>query len=439
MDAKKKKKQIRPSGFPVPVARMYQQGPETNYNNHISPTWKCKRENCNGVLTLLGNVKKHMTNLSEARARAAQKAREFPATFVHGAKLSCNKCGDRPAGERRRHSSWQRLCQICGETYAMNAFWRMHGGVNHKGVRTDLKLRAHVHKNKLRLKFLTNAEVSRLDNMLSEEKIWLDLANRKIIDRGKAEISNKVIENHKMNQLESRYAKTSSSKRDVKSVLQKMQYLDDIRQMVHDGVVIGAEDDVVKEEEKMETEDYKPKHPTQKAPRRVRFNASEIQRHHSTGSQKKEPRKRVRSRSSDHHSIKMSPKSPKLFVGASPNSPYGDSESRRKSPGKRLEDIPERIDDGAVAFDAMMQAEEEIALFENASPGELGLFDIVMDDDLDGLNDEGEDLSLLTKDFDVFDSLLDNVTALREVSSSFDALNIVRDGHGMNSDDESRM
>ena len=48
-----------------------------------------------------------------------------------------------------------------------------------------------------------------------------------------------------------------------------------------------------------------------------------------------------------------------------------------------MEDIPERIDDGAVAFDAMMQAEEEIALFENASPGELGLFDIVMDDDLD--------------------------------------------------------
>ena len=60
MDAKKKKKQIRPSGFPVPVARMYQQGPETNYNSHISPTWKCKRENCNGVLTLLGNVKKHI-------------------------------------------------------------------------------------------------------------------------------------------------------------------------------------------------------------------------------------------------------------------------------------------------------------------------------------------------------------------------------------------
>ena len=75
--------------------------------------------------------------------------------------------------------------------------------------------------------------------MLSEEKMWLDLANRKIIDREKAEISNKVIENHKMNHLEPQYVKTSSSKRDVKSVLQKIQYLDDIRQMVHDGVVIS--------------------------------------------------------------------------------------------------------------------------------------------------------------------------------------------------------
>ena len=37
-------------------------------------------------------------------------------------------------------------------TYAMNVL-RMHGGVNHKGVRTDLKLRAHVHKNKRDLSF----------------------------------------------------------------------------------------------------------------------------------------------------------------------------------------------------------------------------------------------------------------------------------------------
>ena len=85
MDAKKKKKQIRPSGFPVPVARMYQQGPETNYNSLITNMEWVRTVM---VLTLLGNVKKHMTNLSEARARAAQKAREFPATFVHGAKLS---------------------------------------------------------------------------------------------------------------------------------------------------------------------------------------------------------------------------------------------------------------------------------------------------------------------------------------------------------------
>ena len=321
----------------------------------------------------------------------------------------------------------------------MNGFWRMHGGVNHKGVRTDLKLRACVHRNKLRLKFLRNEEVSRLDNMLSEEKMWLDLANRKIIDREKAEISNKVIENHKMNHLEPQYVKTSSSKRDVKSVLQKIQYLDDIRQMVHDGVVIGVDEEgVVVEQEKMETEDYKSKHRTQKAPRRVRFNASEIQRHRSKGSQKKEPRKRVRSRSTDNHSIKMSPKSPKLFVGASPNSPYADSESRRKSPGKRLEDVPERVDDGAVAFDAMMKAEEEVALFENASPGELDVFDIAMDYDLDGLdNDDEEDFSLLNKDFDVFDSLLDNVHALKEVSSSLDALKILRDDCG--SDDTSHI
>ena len=165
-------------------------------------------------------------------------------------------------------------------------------------------------------------------------------------------------------------------------------------------------------------------HLEQNASRRVRFNSSEIQQHHKVRSKKKELRKRERSGSSENSAIKMSPKSPKLFVGASPNSPY--DSSRRKSPGKRLEDIPERRDDGAAAFDAMMQAEEEVKFFEEASPRDLGLLDLAMEDkDIDD-----EDVSLLTKDLDIFDDLLGNLEVLKqteEISSSFDALDILHD------------
>jgi len=118
---KKKKKNV---GSKVPRVSQAQYSPETDLNDSEIPVWKCKRENCGGMLTLLGNVKKHLSDLGEARVRANRLRKEFPKTFVHGAKLSCHKCGDRPPGERRRHSSWQRLCQICGETYAMNGFWR---------------------------------------------------------------------------------------------------------------------------------------------------------------------------------------------------------------------------------------------------------------------------------------------------------------------------
>jgi hypothetical protein len=316
----------------------------------------------------------------------------------------------------------------------------MHGGVNHKGVRTDLKSRAHVHKSKLRKKFRNKSDIAKLDNMLIEEKTWLDLANRKIIDRDRVEISNKVLETHRMNQLQSNFIKTASSKHDVKSVLQKMEMLDNIRLMVQHDSVSGL-DDVVVEDDLLEGEkevDYiDDVHAMSSSSsssnlhhhdfhhqeeRRVRFNPSEIQQYRN----RREQRKRERSRSSEQNTVKMSPKSPKLFVGASPSSPY--DHSQRKSPGKRLEDISEHVDEDAAAFDALMQAEEEIAFFES------GVVPRKSDGDNDDEDDDG--LGIFKEDFAIFDDILLGVDAIKEtestkaasdMSSSFDTLRIPPD------------
>ena len=63
--------------------------PELN----IHPTWGCKRGGCKGALTLLGPVASHLTDPREARARAALKRQQYPATYTHGSPLSCSECG----------------------------------------------------------------------------------------------------------------------------------------------------------------------------------------------------------------------------------------------------------------------------------------------------------------------------------------------------------
>lgn len=57
------------------------------------PIWRCKREGCKGTLTLLGDVKRHIDDVAEARKRAAIKRKQYPSTLVHGSPLSCNVCG----------------------------------------------------------------------------------------------------------------------------------------------------------------------------------------------------------------------------------------------------------------------------------------------------------------------------------------------------------
>jgi hypothetical protein len=89
------------------------------------PLMACKREGCAGNMTLLGDVKNHAETLEECQERAKLKFKLYPQTFFHGSSMTCMECGDRPrVGTHGRNASWQRLCRICGEAYAMNGFWR---------------------------------------------------------------------------------------------------------------------------------------------------------------------------------------------------------------------------------------------------------------------------------------------------------------------------
>ena len=140
------------------------------------PALSCKREGCAANVTLLGNVKSHFEGLEECQKRAAVMAKEYPKTFFHGSVLSCEECGDRPrVGTNGRHASWQRLCRICGEAYAMNGFWRSHGGYNNQNVRSPLHLRSSIHKSNLRKEWKADA-IESLDACLDAEKAWLRLA-----------------------------------------------------------------------------------------------------------------------------------------------------------------------------------------------------------------------------------------------------------------------
>ena len=140
----------------------------------VHPKWDCKREGCRGKLTLIGRLENHCPDVESAKRRAEEMRKLYPATYVHGSLLSCNMCGDRPK-HGSRYATWQRLCQICGEPYAMNGFWRMHGGCNNKKMESALEYRAPLHKKKLRESKWSASTIAKLDNTLSAEKKYLIL------------------------------------------------------------------------------------------------------------------------------------------------------------------------------------------------------------------------------------------------------------------------
>ena len=157
------------------------------------PTWDCKREGCRGTLTLIGRVDNHCQDVESAKSRAKEMRKLYPATYVHGSLLSCNQCGDRPKNGSR-YATWQRLCQICGEPYAMNGFWRMHGGSNNKNMESALEYRAPLHKKKLLESKWDAKSIANVDSTLAAEKKYLILAHRKMIESTTSEISDASID-----------------------------------------------------------------------------------------------------------------------------------------------------------------------------------------------------------------------------------------------------
>ena len=79
------------------------------------------------------------------------------------------RAGDRPKTKNRR-SSWQRLCVVCAEPYAMNGFWRKHGGCNIKGVCLPLETRSQAHQRSMRTNFKTMADVARYVASLAKHR-----------------------------------------------------------------------------------------------------------------------------------------------------------------------------------------------------------------------------------------------------------------------------
>ena len=157
-----------------------------NRRDNRHPVWRCRRKHCTGYLTLLGPAVAYLQEVERARERAFEKRNDFPLTFTHGSPLSCSVCGglfapcldiwswdatiqnvpflqcagDRPKAKQRR-AAWQRFCIVCDEPFAMNGFWRKHGGCNNKGVCVPLEKRSQVHHMSMRTKFRTMADVAR--------------------------------------------------------------------------------------------------------------------------------------------------------------------------------------------------------------------------------------------------------------------------------------
>lgn len=164
-------------------------------SEHGHPTWFCKRDTCKGVLTLLGDCKSYHDNLAVAKHRAMIKCSQYPKTFKHGSPLSCSRCGDRPK-IRGRRATWQRLCLICREPYAMNGFWRKHGGYNNRGVIIPLETRSPVHHTSMRNNFKKLSDTYSLTDALQPEKKWIILMLKGVIDRDMKKITSESIDGH---------------------------------------------------------------------------------------------------------------------------------------------------------------------------------------------------------------------------------------------------
>lgn len=160
------------------------------------PTWSCKREGCKGTLTLLGSVRNAYSRLEGAKKRAEFCRKQYPVTYWHGSILSCDQCGDRPETSKRR-KMWQRLCVVCGEPFAMNSFWRCHGGVTNKGATHSLDSRVSVHKKKMRkwahFHPLKPEMLATLMDSQMEEFKWLSLASTGRINPLKYPISSSAL------------------------------------------------------------------------------------------------------------------------------------------------------------------------------------------------------------------------------------------------------
>lgn len=156
------------------------------------PVWKCKRENCNGVLTCIGYVKNHYDSIDESHERALACRANYPDTFKHGSMVTCSRCGDRPF-HRGRYASWQRLCVVCKRPFAMNGFWRKHGGINNRYVESPLQQRSHSHVTGMRENFKYVNEVQKIDSMLMTDKMWILLGLKNVIDISSSKVDNSVL------------------------------------------------------------------------------------------------------------------------------------------------------------------------------------------------------------------------------------------------------
>lgn len=161
--------------------------------------WCCKREGCGGTLSPIGYVKHHLDELEACQKRAtAYSSRAGEVKLGHGSCFTCSKCGDRPrvGSGRGRRASWQRYCQICSEPYAMNGFWRKHGGWNKKKCQSPLDLRARVHTHKMRSYWSSLDKIEELHPSLELERKWLKLAVEKTICVDTAPVTDKILTAH---------------------------------------------------------------------------------------------------------------------------------------------------------------------------------------------------------------------------------------------------
>jgi len=142
-------------------------------------------------------VRSHCIRVEDAQKRAQVCRAQFSSFYWHGSMLSCSVCGDRPKSNKRR-KMWQRLCVICGEPFAMNSFWKCHGGVTNKGDTHSIDSRVAVHKRMMREWAQcqkTDAKVlSSLMRSSMEEFKWLTLASNGTIDPMTYPITSEALE-----------------------------------------------------------------------------------------------------------------------------------------------------------------------------------------------------------------------------------------------------